>query len=153
MPHTREELIKMIDLDEPDYPEIVKKLKEDDIPMLIELSKDPNLAIATKAVSCLGLMNSEKALVGIKVAAAHPNPVLRVAAAHALKHSASLPSAVQMIDHLLDDQDVGVRKFALKTVQHGNIRSLKTKVEKMNTKENTELMKNLSKEVFQKINR
>ena len=152
MPHTKEELIKMIDLDEPDYALIVKNLKPDDIPLLIELTSDPNLAIATKAVSCLGLMNTENAVAGIKLAADHANPVMRVAAAHALKHSANLPSAVKVIDHLLDDQDVGVRKFALKTVKHANIKSLKGKVQQMGGKENTETMKALSKEVFQQIN-
>ncbi|MEP7143579.1 MAG: hypothetical protein ABI707_11945 [Ferruginibacter sp.] len=57
-----------------------------------------------------------------------------------------------MIGDLLDDQDIGVRKFALKTVQHANITSLKSKVQGMNAKENTELMKTLSHDVFQKIN-
>ena len=152
MPHTKEALIKMIDLDEPDYILIVKNLKPDDIPLLIELSKDTNLAIATKAVSCLGLMNSDQAVKGLKVAADHANPVMRVAAAQALKHSAGLPSAEKLIDHLLEDQDVGVRKFALKTVQHASIKNLKGKVQQMNLKENTELMKTLSKEVFQQIN-
>lgn len=152
MPHTKEALIKMIDLDEPDYILIVKNLKADDIPLLIELSKDANLAIATKAVSCLGLMNSDQAVKGLKVAADHANPVMRVATAQALKHSAGLPSAEKLIDHLLDDQDIGVRKFALKTVQHAGIKNLKGKVQQMNLKENTELMKTLSKEVFQQIN-
>ena len=99
------------------------------------------------------MMNSEKAVVGIQAAVVSANPVLRVAAAHALKHSASMPSAVMMIDKLLDDTDIGVRKFALKSVQHANITSLKAKVEKIHVKENTELMKNLSKEVFLKINK
>lgn len=153
MPYTREELIKLIDLDEPDYPSIIKKLTKDDIPMLIELSKDPNLAIATKAISCLGMMNAEAAVTGIKSAVSSANPVLRVAAAHALRNSAALPSAVQLLDKLLDDQDIGVRKFALKAVNHANVTSLKAKVQLMNTKETTELMKTLSKEVFQKINK
>jgi hypothetical protein len=152
MPHTKDELRKMIDLDEPEYPAIVSKLTADDIPLLIELSRDSNMAVATKAVSCLGLMNNEKAVEGIKIAAAHNNPVMRVAAAHALKSSSKLPSAVKLIDTLLDDKDVGVRKFALKTVHHSNISSLKTKVKLMAEKENTELMKTLSKEVFTKIN-
>jgi hypothetical protein len=35
MPHTKDELIKMIDIDEPEYPMIVSQLKDDDIPVLI----------------------------------------------------------------------------------------------------------------------
>jgi HEAT repeat protein len=152
MAHTKDEIKKMIDLDEPEYPIIVSKLTADDIPILIELSGDANMAIATKAVSCLGLMNTDKAVEGIKIAVAHNNPVMRVAAAHALKNSATLPSAVKLIDTLLDDQDIGVRKFALKTVDHSNIKSLKAKVKAMGDKETTDLMKVLSKDVYKKIN-
>ncbi len=152
MAHTKDELKKMIDLDEPEYPIIVSKLTADDIPLLIELSREANMAVATKAVSCLGMMNTDKAVDGIKIAAAHNNPVMRVAAAHALKNSSALPSAVKLIDTLLDDQDVGVRKFALKTVDHSNIKSLKAKVKAMGDKETTDLMKVLSKDVYKKIN-
>ncbi len=153
MPHTRVEIIKMIDLDEPDYEQILKKLNPDDVPILTALTNDPNVAIAVKAISCLGLMNSDKAVAGIQVAVLHPNPVLRVAAAHALRNATAVPAAVQMIDHLLDDNDIGVRKFALKTVSHANISSLKNKVQAMNIKENTEAMKTLSQDVFKAINR
>jgi HEAT repeat protein len=152
MAHTKDEIKKMIDLDEPEYPIIVSKLTADDIPILIELSGDANMAVATKAVSCLGLMNTDKAVDGIKIAVAHNNPVMRVAAAHALKNSAGLPSAVKLIDTLLDDKDIGVRKFALKTVDHSNIKSLKAKVKAMGDKETTDLMKVLSKDVYKKIN-
>jgi HEAT repeat protein len=152
MAHTKDELKKMIDLDEPEYPIIVSKLTADDIPLLIELSGDANMAVATKAVSCLGMMNTDKAVDGIKIAAVHNNPVMRVAAAHALKNSSALPSAVKLIDTLLDDKDIGVRKFALKTVEHSNIKSLKAKVKIMGDKETTDLMKVLSKDVYKKIN-
>jgi hypothetical protein len=151
MPHTKDELIKMIDIDEPEYPMIVSQLKDDDIPVLIEISKDSNMAIATKAVSCLGMMNNESAVAGIQIASTHNNPIMRVAAVHALQSSSALPSAVKLIDSLLDDTDIGVRKFALKTVQHSNIKSLKARVERIGLQENTELMKNLSKDVLLKI--
>ncbi len=152
MPHTKEEIIKMIDLDEPDYEQIVKKLSADDVPVLTELTKSTNVSIAVKAISCLGLMNSEKAVSGIQPAVSHPNPVLRVAAAHALRNAATVPAAVQLIDRLLDDADIGVRKFALKTVSHANISSLKNKVQAMNARESTEAMKTLSQDVFKIIN-
>jgi HEAT repeat protein len=152
MPHTKEELIKLINLDEPDYAAIVAQLTADDVPLLVELTHDANMAIATKAVSCLGLLNSAKAVEGLRSASSHANPVMRIAAAHALRNAAAQPEAVQMIDKLLDDEDVGVRKFALKSVQHANIRSLKAKVEHLNRNESTELMKNLSSEVIQKMN-
>jgi HEAT repeat protein len=153
MSHTKEELIKLIDLDEPDYSTIVPQLTSDDIPLLVVLSNDVNLAVATKAISCLGMMNNEKAVDGISLSAKHDNPIIRVAAAHALKNLATFPNAVTLLDKLLDDKDIGVRKFALKTVNHANINSLKTKVKSMNSKEKTEFMKKLSNDVFINIDK
>lgn len=151
MPHSKDQIIKLIDLDEPDYTVIVKQFTQDDVQTLIDLTKEPNVAIATKAISCLGLMNSDKAVAGMEAAAKHSDPVIRVATANALRHSSSLASAVKLVDGLLDDHDLGVRKFALKTVQHGKMRSLRAKVQSLSEKETSEVMKNLSGQVFQSI--
>ncbi len=151
MPHTKEELIKMINLDEPDYPSIVASLTKDDVPILIELSKDPNPAIATKAISCLGQMNTENALTGVQAAAAHANPVYRVAAAHALRHMSKLPAGVDLLGKMLDDTDIGVKKFALKSVEQANISSLRAKVQTLNANEPNEGIKALSHSILQKL--
>lgn len=151
MPHTKEELIKMINLDEPDYERIVSRLTKDDIPLLTELSKDQNPAIATKAISCLGLMQTDKALSGLQDASKHPDPVIRIAAAQALRNMSKVPAAVNLLGSMLDDGDIGVRKFALKSVEHANISTLKEKVQKMSQHENNEHLKNLSGEVLQKL--
>lgn len=151
MPFTKEEIIKMINLDEPDYEAIVKKLTADDIPILVELSKHENPAIATKAISCLGLMKNEKALQGLKDAVSHPDPVRRIAAAHSLRNMTAVPGSVQLLEKLLDDNDIGVRKFALKTVEAGNIHSLKEKVRVINQKEVNPALKTLGESIFQKL--
>ncbi len=140
----------MINLDEPDYVAIVSKLSQDDIPTLIELSKHSNPAIATKAISCLGLMKSDKALNGIQEAAKHSNPVIRVAAAHSIRNMVNVRGSVQVLEGLLDDADIGVRKFALKTVDAANISSLKEKVKAMSLKEVNPDMKTLSQKIIQK---
>jgi len=141
----------MIDLDEPDYPEIVSRLTKDDIPILNELAQDANPAIATKAISCLGHMNDDRAIAGIEKAAKSSNPVLRVAASHALRNMTSHPAAERILDKLLDDDDVGVKKFALKTVEASKLSNLKEKVRQMHSKESNEHLKNLSKQVMDKL--
>lgn len=151
MAHTKDELIKMINLDEPDYPEIVARLSKDDIPLLNELATDPNPAIATKAISCLGFMNDERAMIGVEKAAKSSNPVLRVAASHALRNMSSMPAAERVLDKLLDDDDIGVKKFALKTVEASKFSGLKEKVRQMHSKESNEHIKNLSKQVMDKL--
>lgn len=141
----------MINLDEPDYQAIVNKLSADDIPALIDLTKHENPAIATKAISVLGLMKSEQALQGLNAAVTHADPVRRIAAAHSLRNLASVRGSSQMLEKLLDDHDLGVRKFALKTVEAANITSLKEKVRSMNTREVNPEIKALGENVFKKL--
>jgi HEAT repeat protein len=151
MAHTREELVRLINLDEPDYPSIVQQLSKDDIPLLTQLAQDPNPAVATKAISCLGLMSDETAVAGLQAAVAHPDPVYRIAAAHALRNVASSPVGVRLLGKLLDDRDVGVRKFALKSVDIGNISSLKEQVRQVNLREQNVDLKTLSQDLLQKL--
>jgi HEAT repeat protein len=151
MPFTKEEIIKMINLDEPEYEAIVRKFTEDDIPTLIELANHENPAIATKAISCLGLLKNEKALKGLSVAVNHPDPVHRIAAAHSLRNMASIPGSVQLLEKLLEDKDIGVRKFALKTVEAGNIKSLKEKVRVLNQREINPALKTLGENIIEKL--
>ena len=58
------------------------------------------------------------------------------------------------INHLLPVMmvsDLGVRKFALKTVEAANITSLKEKVRSMNTREVNPEIKALGENVFKKL--
>jgi HEAT repeat protein len=151
MSYTKEEIIKMINLDEPDYPVICGKLSESSISILIELVNDPNSAIATKAISCLGFMKTPSAVAGIEIAVKSKNPILRLAAAHSLKNLSSQPNAVKLINKLLDDKDVGVRKFALKTVSFSGSKSFKAKIEKINFKETNTELKNMIRQIIDKL--
>jgi HEAT repeat protein len=148
---TKDQIIKMIDLDEPDYQSIIMNLDQSDIPVLVDLIKDPNPAIAAKAVSCLGFMDSPAAVTGLGVAAKHKNPILRVVAANSLKNLSDNPAAVKLIDKLLDDTDIGVRKFAMKTVETKNIKSLKAKIEAISKNEKNDQLKAFSKEILKKL--
>jgi HEAT repeat protein len=151
MAHTREELVRLINLDEPDYPRIVQQLTKDDVPLLTQLAQDPNPGLATKAISCLGLMDEETAVAGLQAAVTNADPVYRIAAAHALRNVASSPVGVRLLGKLLDDQDVGVRKFALKSVDVGNISSLKEQVRQVNLREQNVDLKTLSQDLLQKL--
>ena len=151
MPFTKDEIIKMINLDEPDYPSIVSKLTADDVPALVELTRHSNPAIATKAISCLGLMKTEKALDGLKEAVSNADPVRRVAAAHSLRNMTNVRGSDKLLEKLLDDADIGVRKFALKTVEVANVVSLKEKVRSMNQKEANPELKTLGENIFKKL--
>lgn len=151
MAHTREELERLINLDEPDYPSIVRQLTPDDVPLLTQLAQDPNPGLATKAISCLGLLGSEAAVAGLQGAVAHADPVYRIAAAHALRNAPTSATGVRLLSTLLDDHDVGVRKLALKSVDLGNISSLKEQVRQVNLREPNEALKTMSQSILQKL--
>ena len=96
-------------------------------------------------------MKSEQALQGLNAAVSHPDPVRRIAAAHSLRNLATVRGSTQMLEKLLDDHDMGVRKFALKTVEAAKISSLKEKVKAINLKEVNPEIKALGENVFKKL--
>lgn len=153
MAHTKTEVIKMINLDEPNYVSIMKKLSHDDVPVLIKLSQDKNPSVATKAISCLGLWNSENALKGVLKAAKHTDPMYRVAAAHALKNMSTLPGAVKVLDALLDDEDVGVKKLAMKSIPLSPDIQLKKKLEVLSEQDANEYIRKLATEMLLNMNK
>ena len=153
MQHTKEEIIKMINLDEPEYESIVNKLSNDDIPILIELSQHADPAIATKAISCLGLMNTHLALQGIQIAAENPNPIYRLAAAQALKNKPMSTESINILNILLDDEDLGVKKFAIKSVSLSPNIKLRKKLSGIAKKGTSEFIKTLAKEKLSMLDR
>lgn len=156
MKHTKEanRINKLLSGDDPDYSSIVQQLSDKDYPTLNELVRGSAPRIATKAVICLGLLGSEKSLDGISFAAKSKNPVLRLTAAQALseiKNINQLPGALQLIKELLSDEDVGVRKFTLKTIGISKLSHLKEKIGQMRSNEPNEHLRKLSHDVFGKL--
>jgi len=145
---SRDQILSLITSDEPDYAGMANSWSKEDYKELNELATGPDIILATRAIICLGLMKSHKSLLGVTLAAQSTNPDLRVAAAQALRNLSKFHSGVELLDKLLDDDDIGVRKFALKSVEDAKISTLKDKVNKMSVNEETELMKKLAKKVM-----
>jgi HEAT repeat protein len=147
-------IITLLNTDDPDFSSIAQQLGEGDYPTLNELVKRSPAHIATKAVICLGRLGSEKSLDGISFAAKSENPVLRLTAAQALgeiKNINQLPGAIQLVNELLTDVDIGVRKFALRTIQLSKISHLKEKIDQMRSQEPNEHVRKLSQDVLGKL--
>lgn len=85
MAYSKEKIIKMINLDEPDYQSIASKFAEEDISIINELTKDPDVSISSKAISILGWVDSDAAIEGIENGVKSDNPILKISAAQALK--------------------------------------------------------------------
>ena len=111
MPVSRETVLAALAPDEIDYPAAAAHLGMDAMPILMELidSADPNLS--PKATYLAGAISGVDRAAVARDAAASPDPVVRIAGATLVGELAQPP--IDVLDQLLDDHDVGVRKQAL----------------------------------------
>jgi hypothetical protein len=130
MPVTMEEVINQLHREEPEYGQAAQ-LGSEALPHLITLIQGENLGLAAKAASLAGLINIDQSAAVLEIAARHPEPVVRVAAAAAAKHLTSIPTSLAM--DLLNDSDAGVRKWMLNALEVHHPAGIKTKVEEIMT--------------------
>lgn len=114
MSFTIDQVRAQLNVDEPDYNEIAQ-LGVEAIPFLKQLVLDTDTMLASKAVYLASLIESDQSTTVVAAAMSSPYPTVRVAAASAARN---LPAdvSIRLFDSLLDDQDVGVRKVALKSI-------------------------------------
>jgi len=150
----RKEIIQLLSADEPDYLSIISKLTTEDCETLNRLAKHRSDPIATRAIICLGYLGSGNFMDGIVAAAKSDKAHFRVTAAQALskiKGVGSNSKAVELINELVKDSDIGVRKFALKAAEVANISGLKDQIKKVHESEENIHIKKLAETVFWKL--
>lgn len=110
-----DKIIAYLRQEEPDYAEAAK-LGEAALPVLRDIIKGSDVALASKATSLAGFISGGLQKDALIEAAGHPSDVVRVAAAAASK---ALPEndAQQVLDRLINDADVGVSKYTLQSIQ------------------------------------
>ena len=128
MPVTMEQVINQLDREEPDYAQAAR-LGTEALPHLITLIQRENTGLAAKAASLAGFINVAESAPVLEIAARHPEPVVRVAAAASARNLTSIPTSLATA--LLDDSDVGVRKWALKALEVHRLPGIRTKVEEI----------------------
>ncbi len=153
MPKTKEEIIKIFHRAYADYAKLIDSLDDEDYPIVESLIDDSNPYLAGKVVSYIGLLKTQKALSGLAIAARSQNPSIKAVAAHALKNFTNFPEAISLIEKLLDDRNVGVRKFALKTVSFAKLVNFKGKIQLLSQTESNERMKRLSLRIKEDLDR
>src|SRR5215813_2824859 len=110
---TMREVRAWLDPDEPNYAR-AKSLGPTALPFLLELVRGGDLGLASKATYLASLIASDKSVEAIEAAAATGEPVLRVAAASALKNLKPA-HAERVVNILKKDLDPGVRKVMVKS--------------------------------------
>jgi HEAT repeat protein len=122
---TMDEVRAAIDPDEPDYPAAAARLGVAALPLLAELVREGDPAVASKATSLVGNIDGRESLEVLVDAGNSPELVVRIAAAAAVGQLRGLP-VINLLIALLEDKDPFVRKVALDSA--GSVRAVGTEM-------------------------
>lgn len=126
---TMQDVRAWLDADEVDY-ERAAELGPEAIPFLMELAQGGDLALAAKATYLASLIRTEQSMAVLESAAARNEPVLRVAAASAIRNLPEV-QAERLVDVLRKDEDVGIRNMVLKSAQQFKSPEMEAKFQEM----------------------
>jgi HEAT repeat protein len=101
-----------------------------EIPLLEQLLQDREAWLAARAVFAASRIPDPRAIALLQRAARDPREEVRIAVAAAVKR-VTTTDANPLLLSLLDDQDLGVRKFAIKSVSTAHAPAVLQKVREM----------------------
>ena len=116
MPVTMEEVRFRLEAIEPNYGEAAAALGEEALPLLQELVEQEDPLLAPGALFLASLIAESQAIPLVE-AARSSRVQLRIAAAHALIITSCEEVPTSLVDRLLSDKDVGVRKTVLRSIE------------------------------------
>lgn len=149
MPVTMQQVRAALDPEEPDYLQAAQ-LGSDALPHIENLLKEADPMLASKAAYLASLIPDNRSVIVLKEASQSTYPAVRVAAAAGARNLASL-AASDILLGLLDDQDVGVRKVALKSAPVDATPALRAKIQKLTTTDPENFVRDLSSQVFDRL--
>jgi hypothetical protein len=109
---TMKDVRRWLDPEEPDYEGARQALGSEAIPLLLLLIEGSDLGLASKATYLASLIPGPESVALLRAAQARNQPVLRVAAASAIRNL-SQSDGEQLFELLHADPDPGVRKVTL----------------------------------------
>ena len=148
---TMKDVRAWLDADEVDYSK-AKRLGAAAIPFLMELVQGGDLGLASKATYLASLIKSEQTEAVLKTAAARNEPVLRVAAASALRNLPEV-QAGRVLDLLINDPDAGIRKVTLKSADRFRSSQVMAKLQQMAETDPEPFVRELAASTVKKVKR
>jgi HEAT repeat protein len=129
--------------EETDY-QAAAKLGPPALPVLRDIIKGTDEMLASKATFLVSMISSDETADIIKTAARHSSPLVRVAAASSAgKLKAEDAGAV--LDLIMEDNDVGVSKLALRSIKSLHLgKRFETKLKAMSTHSPDSTLKSLA---------
>ncbi|MCX5603751.1 hypothetical protein OOK29_37005 [Streptomyces phaeochromogenes] len=144
MPITLDELRRLLDSDEPDYPAIALMTGPESAEHLRTLARDENVMLATKAVYAVSLIESATAPDVVDEAAASDEPLLRIASASAL---VNLPEEARnrVAERLIETDDVNVEKLVIRSLGQNLTPRLEQSLGRLANDSSSETIRDLSR--------
>jgi HEAT repeat protein len=148
---TMKDVRAWLDADEVDYKK-AKRLGSAAIPFLMELVQGGDLGLASKATYLASLIKSEQSAAVLETAVARNEPVLRVAAASGIRNLPEV-QAERVLDLLINDPDVGIRKVTLKSADRFRSSSVLAKLQQMAETDPETFVRELAASTLKKMKR
>ena len=102
-----------------------------------------------KAAFLTGVIDGEESVQVLEIAARHPDPIVRVAAAASAKHLTHLTPALATT--FLEDTDPGVRKWGLRTIEATYPEGVRQKVEEIMQYDTEVGLREMARKVIDRI--
>jgi HEAT repeat protein len=145
---TREQVLAQLYPDEPDYGGAAQ-LGPEALPHLRQLVEEGDPDIASKATSLASVIDAAESAEVVDTAARSPDPVIRVAAAGALGNLSEMPGP--LAQSMLNDEDVGVRKLALRSLEKQQPAGFKQNVQEMAADDPNPMLRELAVRVADQL--
>jgi HEAT repeat protein len=126
---TMQQVLAQLQRDEPNYMEAAQ-LGVDALPHLAQIVQYEDALLASKAAYLASLIQSDQSFAVLEQAVGSPHPEVRVAAASGIRNLSQLPPQ-PMLERLLRDQDIGVRKEVLRSIEYQQPVGFKAQVEEI----------------------
>ncbi len=143
-----QELISFLKQDELDYPAAAAKFGPAVLPLLQEILKSDDENLATKAAYLVGYIKDDAASTVLEDAAVNKFATVRIAAAfgaNKLKPAMAAP----ILKKIMEDNDAGVLKMAIKSVHNLKIADqFKVRLKKISTTHQDELIRESVKKLI-----
>jgi HEAT repeat protein len=144
MPVTKDEVLRVLNRDELRYEEAAQ-LGPDALPHLMDLVRQGDPMIASKATYLASLIGGEQAQDVVEAAASMDDPRVRIAAAAALRNLD--PRSGELFSQLLEDDDSGVRKVVLRSIRERQPEAARSMVDRVATSDPQPYLRELAAEV------
>jgi HEAT repeat protein len=146
MPLTLEKVRDELEAEEPDYVRLAA-LGPDALPHLLTLVQEAHENISAKAAYLASLIASEQSVAVLAEAAKSPIDTVRIAAASGLRNIEPA-AASPILDTILGDADVGVRKAALRSTRELGVSLARERVEQVSREDPVEALRRLALEML-----